>query len=764
MMTTMKPSRAQAQRFLDLLDRGEKFTFQTFDDDQRRKSKDLVSLRHGRLETHFDFLARLNKQGAGIFVCINETNLKGRTASDILKVRASFVDLDGAPVDPLLNHPLEPAILVESSKDRWHAYYPSPDIPLEAFNSMQRAIAGNFNGDTACCDLPRVMRLPGFYHQKVKKGIRSEPFMTRIDTAYEGVSYPYAKLHQAFQAVEETTVNKNDTHPTAEGNTDPSALREALTYVDPKPRDEWIKVGHALKGSDPNLLALYLEWSRGDLTGHRPHTHASDADVITTWNSFEPNRIGVGSIFAMAKANGYVPTRRKTNLRLGTQIEVATLLYNETSTETSAPLIHSEGKFWNYGGTHWEEISESALRKKVHKLDGVLYGDKKLLRISRSFIDGVIREMAAMADQPEFFEESENGVNLHNGFARITAAGKVSLEQHSSEHRQRLLISQEWRPNLCEVPGGLLQKLLNGSFGRDDIDSHQLILEIIGSAISGINTSLTNPKAFVFHGPSAANGKSTIQSLMRHLLPKNVIGCIAPADLGEPQFLATLAGCQVNLSDEISSSKAIATDRFKATVTGDQVQAKAIYKEPFNFKPRALHVFSANHLPSFSGGVDNGITRRLIVVPFDRSIPNAERIPDLATKIIEHEGDVLVSLALQAAADVVARGHYSIPKACEFATAQWFKDVDPVAEWFEDGGLQRHVKGAGLLVRELYVRFRDDCSNLGITHIPGQNRFKQRLRERLANDPNWDITRRNKGDMVFPRTLVSKVTKLSTNS
>ena len=194
------------------------------------------------------------------------------------------------------------------------------------------------------------------------------------------------------------------------------------------------------------------------------------------------------------------------------------------------------------------------------------------------------------------------------------------------------------------------------------------------------------------------------------------------------------------------------------------MQAKAIYKEPFNFKPKALHIFSANHLPSFSGGVDNGITRRLIVVPFDRSIPEAERIPDLALKIIEHEGDVLVSLALQAAADVVARGYYSIPKACEFATAQWFKDVDPVAEWFEDGGLQRHVKSAGLLIRELYVRFRDDCSNLGITHIPGQSRFKQRLRERLANDPNWDITRRNKGDMVFPRTLMSKVTKLSTNS
>ncbi len=188
------------------------------------------------------------------------------------------------------------------------------------------------------------------------------------------------------------------------------------------------------------------------------------------------------------------------------------------------------------------------------------------------------------------------------------------------------------------------------------------------------------------------------------------------------------------------------------------MQAKAIYKEPFTFTPRALHVFSANHLPSFSGGVDSGIVRRIVVVPFNRSIPEPERIPDLAIKIIEHEGNVLVSLAIQAAADVVARGGYSIPSKCEAATAQWFKDVDPVAEWFEDGGLERRIHTSGILVRELYIRFREDMSNLGIQHIPGQSRFTQRLPQRVETDPEWVILRRSKGEMVFPRTLVTGVT------
>lgn len=758
MSMSLKPSQAEAQRFLDMLDPGGMFVFQIIDDDKDRKRGHLSKVIHGTLDTHFDTLVHYNEQGAGIFVGINQTDFNGRKASNVLKVRACFVDLDGAPIEPVLNHPVEPTIVVESSPGRWHAYFRSRDVALDAFTLMQHAIADAFDGDHACCDLPRVMRLPGFFHQKVQRGIRSEPFMTRIESAHDDLSYTYAELQEAFPTPEKPAVEQTDHDFGADGKADPDSIREALAYIDPRPREGWIKIGHAMKSADPNLLALYLEWSRGDLTGRKPHNYIDDADVITAWNSFAPDRTGIGAVFAMAKANGYVPTRRNNGLRLGTQIEVATLLCNEIGAETLAPLVHSEGTFWGYSSTHWEEIPESALRKRAHRLDGTHYGKNSILRISRSFIDGVIREMAAMADMPDFFEAREQGVNLRNGFVKISASGKIGLEPHSAEHRQRFLISQEWRPELCEVPDGLLQTLLFGSFGKDDVESHRLILEIMGAAISGINTGLSNPKAFVFHGPSAANGKSTIQATMRQLLPRNVVACIAPADLGEPQFLATLAGCQANLADELSSAKAIATDRFKATVTGDPVQAKAVYKVPFTFTPRALHVFSANHLPSFSGGVDNGIVRRLVVVPFNRSIPEAERIPDLAAKIIEQEGDVLVSLALQAAADVVARGGYTIPSKCEAATAQWFRDTDPVAQWFEDAGLERHVHTAGILIRELYVRFREDMSNLGIQHIPGQSRFTQRLRERVESDPKWDILRRNKGEMVFPRTLVTAVT------
>ena len=160
-------------RFLSLLDEdADLFTFQTFDD--TGKSRELVRVLHGSLDELADRLTVLNEQGAGVFVTINATDLEGRKAENIQRVRAFFVDLDGAPLEPVLAAPITPHIVVESSPKRFHAYWRVVDCPLELFRPVQKALAAQFNGDPSVNDLPRIMRLPGFYHNK------AEPFLTRI--------------------------------------------------------------------------------------------------------------------------------------------------------------------------------------------------------------------------------------------------------------------------------------------------------------------------------------------------------------------------------------------------------------------------------------------------------------------------------------------------------------------------------------------------------------------------------------------------------
>ena len=82
-------------------------------------------------------------------------------------------------------------------------------------------------------------------------------------------------------------------------------IRAALAYLDPEPYDDWLRVGMALhaSGDDERGFALWTEWAarsaKFDLADHQRR-----------WASFHrggPNAVTLGSLFAAAKAAGYVP-------------------------------------------------------------------------------------------------------------------------------------------------------------------------------------------------------------------------------------------------------------------------------------------------------------------------------------------------------------------------------------------------------------------------------------------------------------------------
>jgi len=180
------PDLDEAHRFLNILAPDEAITFQTFDDSKGRSSKHLARVFHGTLEQHQGALIELNTQGAGIFLMVNNGDGKVhagkrtcRTNASVIAVRALFVDLDGAPLEPVLKAGPTPSIVVDSSPGRWHVYWTVTGCPLNAFEKHQRALARKFKSDGTIVDLARVMRLPGFLHRK------AEPFLTRMTTPTE---------------------------------------------------------------------------------------------------------------------------------------------------------------------------------------------------------------------------------------------------------------------------------------------------------------------------------------------------------------------------------------------------------------------------------------------------------------------------------------------------------------------------------------------------------------------------------------------------
>lgn len=178
----LSPDLDEARRFLSMLDKdAAAFTFQTFSDASDAPNG-LTGVLHGSLDQYAEELTKLNRQGAGVFVTVNRTNLAGRKSSDIVRVRALFADLDGAPLEPVVEGSIPPDLVVQSSVGKWHCYWFVGDCPLDRFKGTQQAIAVRFGSDPAVNDLSRVLRLPGFFHRKAK------PFMVSIDDDFTATS------------------------------------------------------------------------------------------------------------------------------------------------------------------------------------------------------------------------------------------------------------------------------------------------------------------------------------------------------------------------------------------------------------------------------------------------------------------------------------------------------------------------------------------------------------------------------------------------
>lgn len=171
----------EAEKHLRLLDElSEKFTFQTFDDSSLKRAH-LARVIHGSFDDVKDQLANLNQQGAGIFITVNETDLKGRTALNIKRIRSYIAEADG----PLKVEPeLRPTFSICSKRGK-HFYWVLKDFNEDKskFTPIEESINKTLGTDPTVKDLPRVLRLAGFLHKKDPHS----PWL--VEVHYESMEY-----------------------------------------------------------------------------------------------------------------------------------------------------------------------------------------------------------------------------------------------------------------------------------------------------------------------------------------------------------------------------------------------------------------------------------------------------------------------------------------------------------------------------------------------------------------------------------------------
>ena len=166
-----------ALQFLRVLDPSPdaRFSVETYTDAKEKQKPDPLMHRYADksisdIEDLIPKLEALNRQGAAIYVAVNEFN-GNRSKSNLKRVRGIHADLDGASDAQLqqIRQILPPTIAVRSSHgNNQHWYWLLDDgeeLEAAVAEDLNRAIT-QLGADRAAVDISRLLRLPGFTHMK----------------------------------------------------------------------------------------------------------------------------------------------------------------------------------------------------------------------------------------------------------------------------------------------------------------------------------------------------------------------------------------------------------------------------------------------------------------------------------------------------------------------------------------------------------------------------------------------------------------------
>lgn len=129
-----------------------------------------------------------------------------------------------------------------------------------------------------------------------------------------------------------------------------------------------------------------------------------------------------------------------------------------------------------------------------------------------------------------------------------------------------------------------------------------------------------------------ANGKSTFLGALKLLLGEMMttvpIAALlaAKSDNNFDYHKASMEGKRVVLTDEIPDNRRLAAHQVKAVTGGDPINARRPFEQPYTFMPTHKLWLMGNHKPVIED-TDEGIWRRVHLIPFLVTIPENERRP-----------------------------------------------------------------------------------------------------------------------------------------
>lgn len=372
---------------------------------------------------------------------------------------------------------------------------------------------------------------------------------------------------------------------------------------------------------------------------------------------------------------------------------------------------------WN--GTVWER-STVKVRQEVHRMGAalVLAGETQKARgfTMTTRIDALMTELRSVpnvhVDAAEF-DARPHLATFRNGTVDLRTG---RLRPHDPADMLTYALDLKFNPDaVCPRWLAFLDEIFPG---HPDLPDY--MRRLVGYGITGE----TAEQCFAVLWGKGANGKSvltdTLTAVFRAYSKTTPFATFEEKTSGGiPNDIAALRGSRLVMAAEGESGKPMSEAVLKRVTGKDEIAARFLRQEFFTFKPTFLLMLATNHKPKFRGQ-DEGLWRRVKMIPFKRWFAPHERDHDLDRKLIA-EAEGIAAWAVRGAVEWYAGG-LEDPVLIKAAVKEYRETSDALAGFFP-GVLEAADDSHAMNGTEAFNAYLDWCE---AENLPGRERWTRR--------------------------------------
>lgn len=390
-------------------------------------------------------------------------------------------------------------------------------------------------------------------------------------------------------------------------------------------------------------------------------------------------------------------------------------------------LYSMTDKMWYaYNGSYWEQDNQGLIEKAADEVINNLKNESLVIqddadkdKVKKAW-QKFIKNERSRSSKVNMINEIKHLVPvLHSQWDKEkmmlnTPSGYIDLTNGTlHDHDYKKMFTQETGVDYTEkVDCPLWIEFLNQTFQNDQELIH-FIQKIVGYSLTGSNAEQV---MFILFG-NGRNGKSVLLNIIKYISGSYAKTMNATTIMqkhnsggqGPTSDIARLEGARLVVSSEANEGDRIDESLIKQMTGGDTLVARYSYGRDFEFDPVFKLWMATNHMPKIYG-TDEGIWRRLIIIPFTHTVKKENIDKNLEDKL-KAESMGILKWAIDGAM-MWQREGLNPPEIIKQASQDYREEMDIIEAFISEScvtGDAFKVKASELF--DAYKKWADETNN-----------------------------------------------------